>query len=91
MKKYLGLSEDEMKDNEDINVAYERAITTAGRAIFYTAATITVGLLALLLSELRFQAILGGMLATVMMLNMFTALLILPTVLSWLRPKFIFG
>jgi predicted RND superfamily exporter protein len=82
---------DEMKDNEDINVAYEKAITTAGRAIFYTAATITVGLLALLLSDLRFQAILGGMLATVMMLNMFTALLVLPTVLSWLRPNFIFG
>ncbi|MDY6971256.1 MAG: MMPL family transporter [Thermodesulfobacteriota bacterium] len=81
---------DEMEGGREIGLIYEKAITTAGRAIFFTAATVTVGLLALVLSEIRFQAILGGMLAVVMMANMFSALLLLPSLLSWIKPKFIF-
>ena len=82
---------DEMEREKDITLIYEKAFATAGKAIFFTAATVTVGLLALVLSEIRFQAILGGMLAVVMMANMFAALLLLPSLLSWIKPKFIFG
>jgi hypothetical protein len=50
----------------------------------------TGGLITLLLSQMRFQAILGSMLSVVVMANTIIALLFFPVLLSVLRPKFLF-
>lgn len=69
--------------------AYATTFQTAGRAVCYTAATVTAGVLTLCLSEMRFQALLGVMLAIIMMANMISALLVLTSLLSLLKPKFL--
>jgi len=75
------------KHTED---AYITTFQTAGRAVCYTAATVTAGVLTLCLSEMRFQALLGVMLGIIMMANMLSALLVLTSILSLLKPKFLF-
>jgi len=75
------------KHTED---AYITTFQTSGRAVCYTAATITAGVLTLCLSEMRFQALLGVMLGIIMMVNMLSALFVLTSLLSLLKPKFLF-
>ena len=70
--------------------AYITTFKTAGRAVCYTAATVTAGVLTLCLSEMRFQALLGVMLGIIMMVNMLSALFVLTSILSLLKPKFLF-
>jgi predicted RND superfamily exporter protein len=70
--------------------AYVTTFQTAGRAVCYTAATVTAGVLTLCLSEMRFQALLGVMLGIIMMANMLSAIFVLTSLLSLLKPKFLF-
>jgi len=69
---------------------YINTFQTAGRAVFFTALTVTAGVVTLCLSEMRFQAILGLMLGIIMIANMLTALLVLSSLLSLIKPKFLF-
>jgi predicted RND superfamily exporter protein len=70
--------------------AYVTTFKTAGRAVIFTALTVTTGVMILCISEMRFQAILGIMLGVIMMANMISGLLVLPSLLSLLKPKFLF-
>jgi hypothetical protein len=70
--------------------AYARALAGTGRAIFFTALTVTGGVLTLLASDIRFQALLGGTLGIVMMANMIAAIILIPVITAWLKPKYIF-
>jgi len=74
----------------DTGEAYIATFKTAGRAVCYTAATVTAGVVTLCLSEMRFQALLGVMLGIIMMANMLSALFVLTSLLSLLKPKFLF-
>jgi len=65
-------------------------LRTSGRAVIYTALTITCGVVLLCISEMRFQAILGVMLGVIMIANMLSALLVLPALLSIIKPGFLF-
>lgn len=73
----------------DLEKAWVKAMTTCGGAIFYTAMSIAVGVATLLLSGIRFQAIMGGMLTVVTFVNMVGALLFLPALIAWVRPRFL--
>jgi len=75
---------------KDIGEAYIATFKTAGRAVCYTAVTVTAGVVTLCLSEMRFQALLGVMLGIIMMANMLSALFVLTSLLSLLKPKFLF-
>jgi len=70
--------------------AYITTFQTSGRAVCYTAATVTAGVLTLCLSEMRFQALLGVMLGIIMMANMLSGLFVLTSLLSLFKPKFLF-
>ena len=70
--------------------AYIITFKTAGRAVCYTAATVSAGVLTLCLSEMRFQALLGVMLGIIMVANMLSGLFVLTSLLSLLKPKFLF-
>lgn len=71
--------------------AYGTTFKTAGRAVCYTAATVTAGVLTLCLSEMRFQALLGVMLGIIMVANMLSALFVLTTLVSLFKPGFLFN
>lgn len=73
-----------------LETAYLTTFRTAGRAVVFTALTVTTGVIMLYISEMRFQAILGVMLGIIMMANMVSALFVLPSLISLIRPRFLF-
>jgi hypothetical protein len=83
---------DELKDHpEDHQTAYVHALSTSGKAVIFTAMSVACGVLVLVFSELRFQAIMGAMLAVVIFCNMLGALILLPAAISIWKPRFIYG
>lgn len=67
-----------------------RAIRTTGKAIFFTATTMVVGVLFwYFFSSMKFQAEMGLLLAIIMFLNMVGAMVILPVLLYIFKPKFL--
>jgi len=74
-----------------LETAYITTFRTAGRAVVFTALTVTTGVIMLYISEMRFQAILGVMLGIIMMANMVSALFVLPSLISLIKPRFLFN
>lgn len=83
------LKEELVKTNSDLT-AYQEALTSSGKAIFFTAAAMSGGVLMLIVSGLRFQAIFAAMVAFIMVSHMLAALIVLPAVVALLKPKFLY-
>jgi predicted RND superfamily exporter protein len=67
-----------------------RAITTTGHAIFFTASALVIGMAPwYFLSSLRFQANMGILIAALMVINMIAALVVIPLLVSIVKPKFV--
>jgi predicted RND superfamily exporter protein len=79
---------EEREKAEDLNTAIINAITTNGKAIIIIATTLTVGLVFWLFSPLKFQAEMGALLALLLFFNMLGALLLVPSIIAILKPKF---
>ncbi len=77
------------REEKDLGKAVKGGITTAGRAVFFTATMMTAGVIFWYFSPLRFQAEMGILLGVLMMVNMVVGVLILPAVVNIIRPKFI--
>jgi uncharacterized protein len=77
------------KDEKDLGKAVRGGITTAGRAVFFTATMMSVGVIFWYFSPLRFQAEMGILLGILLMVNMVVGVLVLPAVINIIRPKFI--
>jgi predicted RND superfamily exporter protein len=77
------------REEKDLAKAVRGGITTAGRAVFFTATMMTVGVIFWYFSPLRFQAEMGLLLGILMMVNMVVGVLVLPAVINIIRPKFI--
>ncbi|ABM97348.1 efflux RND transporter permease subunit [Methylibium petroleiphilum] len=76
----------------DVGVAIRISLTTCGKAIFFTAALMTIGLLPwYFLSELKFLSDMGLLLVIVMFINMVLALILLPLLVYLIKPKFLDG
>jgi predicted RND superfamily exporter protein len=74
----------------DVQGAVIRAILTTGEATFFVAFTMIVGVLPwYFLSDLRFLADMGLMLALVMAFNCILAMIVLPIEAVFIRPKFL--
>lgn len=67
--------------------AYGKTLKTTGAAIAVTAVTLALGVATWLLSDIKFQADMGLLLAIMFLWNMVGAILIIPAVLSLLPPK----
>lgn len=66
------------------------AISTTGRAIFFTGTTLVIGVgLWYFLSDLRFQADMGLLIASLMLINMVASMVVLPLLLVIVQPKFV--
>lgn len=72
----------------DLPRAINTALTTCGKAIFFTASLMTLGIAPwYFLSELKFLSDMGLMLVAVMLINMVLALLLVPLLVYLFRPR----
>jgi uncharacterized membrane protein YdfJ with MMPL/SSD domain len=67
-----------------------RALVTSGKAVFFTGATIAIGALAWVFSDIRLQARLGLTLGCLTCLNVLGSLILLPLFLRIFNPSFIY-
>jgi predicted RND superfamily exporter protein len=72
----------------DLKTAVATALVTNGRSIVQIAVTLTIGLGMWIFSPLKFQAEMGILLAILLLLNMLGSLLLIPSMLCLLPPKF---
>ncbi|BAL24210.1 RND family transporter [Azoarcus sp. KH32C] len=76
--------------HKDLPRAIRGALTTCGKAIFFTASLMTLGIAPwYFLSELKFLSDMGLMLVVVMLINMVLALLLVPLLVYLFRPRFL--
>ncbi|MGQ0700919.1 MAG: efflux RND transporter permease subunit [Panacagrimonas sp.] len=76
--------------DSDWSAAITAALRTTGKAIMFTATIMTVGILPwYFMSGLKFLADMGLLLVVIMSINMVMALLVLPLLVWWIKPKFV--
>lgn len=74
---------------KDWQNAITAALTTTGKAIMFTAAIMLIGILPwYFMSDLKFTADMGLLLAVIMLINMVLALVVLPLLMWFLKPAF---
>ena len=70
--------------------AISAAVGTTGRAILFTATTLLIGIAPwYFLSDLRFQADMGLLIAFLMVINMVVAMVVVPLLLFIVQPRFV--
>ena len=81
---------EEFRDREHHGEAIQAAVTTTGKAIFFTASIVLIGILPwYFMSELKFLAEMGLLLVMIMLINMVIALVVLPLLVYLFKPGFI--
>jgi predicted RND superfamily exporter protein len=81
---------EEYRGRQEHGAAIERAVSTTGKAIFFTATIVLVAIMPwYFLSELKFLADMGLLLVMVMLINMVVALIVLPLLVWLFKPKFV--
>jgi predicted RND superfamily exporter protein len=81
---------EEYTSSGDLRKATRIAMTTAGRAVLFTATTLTAGVIFwYFLSDMRFQAEMGLLLGLWMITSMIGGMLLLTTVIHFIKPRFI--
>ena len=75
--------------NQDWGQAITVSMATTGKAIMFTASIMLVGIVPwYFLSDLKFMADMGLLLAAIMLINMVLALIVLPLLVWLVKPKF---
>jgi hypothetical protein len=81
---------EEYRDNKrELNDSIAIALGTSGKAVLYIGLTLIVSLAFWAMSKLMFQALMGLLLAIVLIINMLGALFIVPSFIALFKPKFI--
>jgi hypothetical protein len=80
---------DEFKQTGDFKLAIKHAFSTTGRAVVVTGLTVIVGIIFWYFSALRFQAEMGFLLAFLLLMNVFGALFLVPSLTYLFRPGFL--
>ncbi|MBW2183528.1 MAG: MMPL family transporter [Deltaproteobacteria bacterium] len=86
---FISRLQEEKKNTEDLNTAILRTMTSNGKAIVIIATTLTLGLFCWFFSTLRFQAEMGTFFALLLLLNMLGSLLLVPSLVALIKPKFV--
>src|SRR6056297_533481 len=77
-----------LKEGLTLDQAYMQTLRLTGKAVFFTAITLAVGVGTWLFSDLKFQADMGMLLSFMFIFNMIGAMLLLPALARWLlRPR----
>ncbi len=74
----------------DIQQATINALNTTGKAVFYTAMSVVLGVMVFIFSPLKFQFELGSMIGLIIFLNGLGAIALISPIVFLLKPKFIF-
>ena len=80
---------EEYRNSGSIDQAIGTALGTTGKAIVFIATTLVCGIVFWFLSKMMFQALMGLLLAIILLFNMLGALLIIPSFIAVFRPGFI--
>jgi hypothetical protein len=81
---------EEYRDNKrELHDAIPIALGTSGKAVLYIGLTLICGLGFWSISKLMFQALMGLLLAIVLVINMFGAIFVVPSFIALFKPKFI--
>jgi predicted RND superfamily exporter protein len=87
----LGRILEEYKIKKDLKDSISTTMTSVGEPIVFTALAMTGGLLVWVASPLMFQATMGFFLATILLLNMLGGLLLVPSFVAVIKPRFVVG
>lgn len=87
----VGRIKEEYNRMLDLKQAVIRGVSTAGKAVAFTAGTMVVGVAPWIWSFLRFQADMGLLLVFWMVISMLGGLILLPTLIAIFKPAFIVG
>ena len=85
----LGRILEEYKISQNLKDSIEIAMTSVGEPIVFTALAMTAGIIFWVFSPLMFQAYMGFFLATILLLNMLGGLLLVPSFIAVIKPRFI--
>jgi len=81
---------EEYQEFADYGKAIDDAVATTGKAIFFTATIVLIGILPwYFLSGLKFLADMGLLLVMVMLINMVIALIVVPLLVWLIKPRFL--
>lgn len=80
---------EEYKNSGSLADAISVALGTTGKAIVFIATTLVIGIVFWFMSKMMFQALMGLLLAIILTFNMLGALLIIPSCIALVKPKFI--
>jgi len=80
---------EEYAKKPDWEHAIRESLGTTGKAILYIGITIACGIIFWFLSKMMFQAMMGLLLAIILIINMLGALFIIPAYVALFKPKFI--
>jgi hypothetical protein len=87
----IGRIQEEYRRLGQVEEAIRVALATAGKAVVFTASTMVFGVVFWSFSFLRFQADMGILLLFWMIISMLGGIILLPALVGWIRPRFIFG
>jgi len=79
------------RSDGSIQQATVTALTTTGKAVFYTATSVVLGMVVFFFSPLKFQCELGTMIGLIIFLNGIGAIALMSPIIFLIKPKFIIG
>jgi predicted RND superfamily exporter protein len=77
------------KGGVSVKEALIEAMSTSGKAVFFTGLSLTLGIIAWMFSPILMQARLGALLGFLIFFNVVGTLVVLPSVIMLIRPKFL--
>ncbi|MDD5618142.1 MAG: MMPL family transporter, partial [Candidatus Omnitrophica bacterium] len=81
---------DELKEGGgDLEDALVRTMSSSGKAVFFTGLTLTIGIATWMFSSILMQAKLGALLAFFIFFNAIGTLVVLPSMIMTVKPKFL--
>ena len=80
---------EEIRVNGDLDLSIREALVTSGKAVSFTAVCMVGGTALWTFSNIRFDAVMGGLLAVWMFVSFIASETLLPVMISYFRPKFI--
>ena len=83
------IMEELKKGSGSLKDALIEAMTTSGKAVFFTGLTLTVGMAAWLFSDILMQVRLGALLGFFIFFNAVGTLVVLPSMIMTVKPKFL--
>jgi uncharacterized protein len=80
---------EEIRVNGDLDLSIREALNTSGKAVSFTAVCMVGGTALWTFSNIRFDAVMGGLLAIWMFVSFIASETLLPVMISYFRPGFI--